>query len=119
MVSGGFQIASGVVGVAGPTLQNGQLSPGAEGTQSILQGAGSAARGAGEMFAAEDNRAAGVADADATEAGHAAEAAKRRIDHLEKEAAAARELAKLAIDFLRERTRTKASTDAAAASIRG
>jgi hypothetical protein len=118
IASGGFQIASGVVGIAGARLQDGQLSPRAAGSQAILQGSGSASRGVGEMFASEDNWAASIANADATKAENSAEATKRRLDELKEEMAQARDLTKTAIDFLRDQTRTKASTDDAAASIR-
>jgi len=119
MASGGFQIASGIVGLSGTTLRSGELTPRAQGTQAVLQGAGAGANGVSQLVAAGDKHAADVANIEATAAEHRAEAAKRRLDDLEDEAAEARDLTKKVIEFLRDQTRTKAGTDNAAASIRG
>jgi len=119
IASGGCQIASGIVGLSGSRLASGELTPSRQGTQAVLQGAGTGANGVSQLSAAGDKHAADRADANATAAGHRAEATKRRLDDLQDEAAEARDLAKKVIEFLRDQTRTKASTDNAAASIRG
>jgi hypothetical protein len=119
MASGGFQIASGVAAIRGSTLQGGELTPSARGNQAGLEGAGRLAQGTGNLLAADEKHEADNANTDAAAAGHRAEAVTRRLDDLRDEAADARELAKTAIEFLRDQTRTRASTDHAAASIRG
>jgi hypothetical protein len=119
LISGGLQMASGGVSIFGPTTEAGELTKGAKGTQDILRGAGEGTRGGTQLLATADKGAADGAKADATDAEHRADAAKRRLSDLKDEAADARELAKKAIDFLRDQTRTNASTDQAAANIRG
>jgi hypothetical protein len=119
MMKGGLRIASGTVGIRASTLENGELSPGARGSQAILDGSGDGAQGGSQLLAAVDNHAADVAEADATDAEHRAEAAKRRLEDLDDQSADARKLTKDVIEFLRDQARTKASTDNAAASIRG
>jgi len=119
IAGGAFQFAGGMVALNGPTLASGDLAPTAKGTQVALDGVGQAAQGTGKLVASHEERAGKIADSDSTAAGHRADAAKRRLDDLDEEAANARELARTAIDFLRDQTRTKGSADSAAVSIRG
>jgi len=106
-------IASGAFGIAGgATICAGSGEP--SGESKILSASGDPVKGVFEFVAAERDIDAGNARADATAADHRAAAAKRRLEDIHSEQSDARELARTAIDFLKELTKSRAEIDQAA-----
>jgi hypothetical protein len=96
MVSGGFQVAGGVAlgGIAG--------KGDAKATSDIFNGSGELSEGFMGLSAAASDYAAGEARADAKSAENKSKESERRLGDIEEEVREARELAKTAIQFLRD-----------------
>ena len=110
LISGGTQMASAAFGALGSiTAAKGQDEV-AQVFNVIAQGAG----GVGELAASGSHHDAAVAQANATQQGNAAEAAKRRFDEVNSELDEVRAFAREGMDFLKEIRRTEAATNSAA-----
>jgi hypothetical protein len=96
MVSGGFQVAGGVAlgGIANKTD--------AKATSDCLNGSGELTEGFMGLNAAARDYAAGEARADAKSAENKGNESERRLGDIEEEVREARELAKTAMQFLRD-----------------
>jgi hypothetical protein len=98
MVSGGLQVASGVA------LGSIECKTEAESSARILQGAGDFGKAVMDLDAAASDHAAGEARAEAKSAENKSKESERRLADIEAEVREARELAKTAIQFLRDMT---------------
>jgi hypothetical protein len=107
IVSGGFQMGSGV---AIGTMDCGD----AETTSKILEGSGKASDGIAGLNASTSDYAAGEDRADAKSAENKSKESERRLGNIEEEVREARELAKTAIQFLRDVTEKEGEIQRAA-----
>jgi hypothetical protein len=96
MVSGGFQIAGGMV------MAGSEGDAESQGTSSVLGGSGKAGEAIMGFSASNSDFAAGEARADAKAAENKGKESERRLGDIEEEVREARELAKTAIQFLRD-----------------
>jgi hypothetical protein len=108
IVSGGFQVAGGVAlgGIADKCD--------AKATSEIFNGAGDLSEGFMGLNAAASDYAAGEARADAKSADNKSNESERRLGDIEEEVREARELAKTAIQFLRDVTEKEGEIQRAA-----
>jgi hypothetical protein len=96
MVSGGFQIAGGAVMAGSEGDAEGQ------GVSGVLGGLGKTGEAIGEFSASSSDFAAGEARAKAKSAENNSKESERRLGDIEEEVREARDLAKTAIQFLRD-----------------
>ncbi len=96
ILSGGFQIAGGVA------LASAEGENGGAASSRMLEGSGKLGEGLTGLDAAASDYAAGEARADAKSAENKGKESERRLGDIEDEVREARELAKTAIQFLRD-----------------
>jgi hypothetical protein len=126
-VGGATEIGAGVLQTyAGSMTMTGATNPKtgeitAEVNGSVLKvnGYGELVKGAGNVGSSLLKAEGEDADADGTAAGHRAQASIRRLDDIKETEKDARELARTAIDFYRDQTRSKTDADHATLFLRG
>jgi hypothetical protein len=110
--SGGLQVAGGLSTLSNlPKTELQAVTVGAE--SKVFTGSADVLAGGGEIIGSSFDARAQEHAAAATAANHRAEAGERRLDGISEELAAARELARDAIDFLREARGIQNSTEQA------
>jgi hypothetical protein len=119
LFSGGLSVLGGVVRLGGEDKPTPSEFDRLQARGAMLDTEGRIVKAGADFAGSVFNGAKSDEQAAESAAGHAADAAKRRLDDLKGLHSDARDLARAAIDFLRETTRTKGETDRTAISIRG